>query len=391
MRVQNDLLLSLDTGDEAILILLDLTSAFDTVDHQTLQSRLQRRFGLSGTVAKWFASFLQGRQQQVLIDDTRSDPTELQWGVPQGSVIGPILFICYTAPLQDIIHAHGLSSMMYADDTQLYITVKPGQVSSVLPKIETCLSEIRSWMQENFLFLNDSKMEILHLSSHLRHVQEFPPISVNNTHTHPSKTVRNLGVVMDSHLSLRSQVNTLCQKASFALRRLGKVRRFLNKSSTEILVHAFISSILDNCNSLLAGINDRDIAKLQRIQNSAARLVSLCNKYEHITPTLQNLHWLPIKSRIKYKILLLTFKCINGSSPKYLSDLIVPYVPTKSLRSASQNLLVVKKGRTKTYGDRAFSCIAPILWNSLPHSLRSESCIHSFQTKLKSHLFCESY
>ena len=196
---------------------------------------------------------------------------------------------------------------------------------------------------------------------------------------------------MDSHLSLRSQVNTLCQKASFALRRLRKVRRFLNKSSTEILVHAFISSILDNCNSLLAGINDRDIAKLQRIQNSAARLVSLCNKYEHITPTLQNLHWLPIKSRIKYKILLLTFKCINGSSPKYLSDLIVPYVPTKSLRSASQNLLVVKKGRTKTYGDRAFSCIAPILWNSLPHSLRSKSCIHSFQTKLKSHLFCESY
>ena len=139
----------------------------------------------------------------------------------------------------------------------------------------------------------------------------------------------------------------MCSKASFALRRISKVRRFLSRSSTEILVHAFISSILDNCNSLLIGIQDKDIAKLQRIQNSAARLVSLCKEYEHITPILKGLHWLPIKYRIVYKILLLTFNCLSGQSPQYLQDLVIPYVPARSLRSASQNLLVVKRGKTK--------------------------------------------
>ena len=185
--------------------------------------------------------------------------------------------------------------MMYADDTQLYISVKSGDENCIIPKIETCLQEIRSWLQDNFLFLNDNKMEILHLSSHLRHVKELSPVTVNGIKTYSSKAVRNLGVVMDNHLSMRNQVNSMCSKASFALRRISKVRRFLSRSSTEILVHAFISSILDNCNSLLIGIQDKDIAKLQRIQNSAARLVSLCKKYEHITPILKGLHWLPIR------------------------------------------------------------------------------------------------
>ena len=149
------------------------------------------------------------------------------------------------------------------------------------------------------------------------HVKELSPVTVNGIKTFSSKAVRNIGVVMDNHLSMRNhQVNTMCSKASFALRRISKVRRFHSRSSTEILVHAFISSILDNCNSLLIGIQDKDIAKLQIIQNSAARLVSLCKKYEHITLILKGLHWLPIKYRIVYKILLLTFKCLSGQSPQ---------------------------------------------------------------------------
>ena len=201
--------------------------------------------------------------------------------------------------------------------------------------------------------------------------------------------IKTLICTTTTNLSMRNQVNTMCSN-SFALRRISKVRRFLSRSSTEILVHAFISSILDNyCN--LIGIQDKDIAKLQRIQNSAARLVSLCKKYEHITPILKGLHWLPIKYRIVYKIILLTFKCLSGQSPQYLQDLVIPYVPARSLRSASQNLLVVKRGKTKAYGDRAFSCIAPILWNSLPYSVRSDSDINTFQTKLKTYLFQKSY
>ena len=272
LRVQDDLLPALDSGDEAVLILLDLTSAFDTVDNGVLLSRLTTQFGITGTAVKWFESHLSERYQKVTIDGSRSHPTLLRWGVPQGSVVGPVLFTCYTTPLQDIIHSHDFSSMIYADDTQLFITVKSGQALQMSAKLEDCLKAIRCWMTENFLLLNDNKMEVLHLFSNRRKVTELSSIPINNGFVNPSKSVVNLGVTFDQNLSMRPHINQICRKASFALRKIGKIRKFLSKSSTEILVHAFVSSLLDSCNSLLHGIPNKDMAKLQRIQNSAERL-----------------------------------------------------------------------------------------------------------------------
>ena len=126
-------------------------------------------------------------------------------------------------------------------------------------------------------------------------------------------------------------------------------------------------------------------------QNSAARLVSLSKKRDHITPILQNLHWLPVRSRINYKVILLTFKIIHGYCPDYLTNLISPYNPPRTLRSTTQNLLTVKKCRTKTFGNRSFSYAAPTLWNSLPPSLRSQPNLDLFKIHLKSYLFSCSY
>ena len=329
----------------------------------------------------------------MIVDGTKSDPTLLQWGVPQGSVIGPMLFICYTAPIQDIIHAHNLFSMMYADDTQLYISVKSGDENCIIPKIETCLQEIRLWMQDNFLFLNDSKMEILHLSSHLRHVKKLSPVTVNGIKTYSSKAVRNLGVVMDNHLSMRNQVNTMCSKASFAL--IGELAKYAGSSADHQVRSLYMISSLQSVIIVIAFslvYRTRTLPNYKEFRTPLhVWLVSLCKKYEHITPILKGLHWLPIKYRIVYKILLLTFKCLSGQSPQYLQYLVIPYVPARSLRSASQNLLVVKRGKTKAYGDRAFSCITQLLWNSLPYSVQSDSDINTFQTKRKTHLFQKSY
>ena len=316
-----------------------------------------------------------------------SDPSPLLWGVPQGSIIGPLLFICYTAPIQDIIHAHGFSTMIYADDTQLYISMKSSDRDQVMKNLEICLQDVKNWMNSYHLVLNDSKMEVLHVSSNFRLCKEISPIMTHSAQVKPSTSVRDLGIVIDRHLTMREHINIICRNASLALRRIGQIRSFLNNATTEILVHAFVTSLLDNCNSLLYGVPDKDLTKLQRIHNSAARIVSKSKKQNHITPILAELHWLPIKARIQYKIILLTFNAVHGFAPHYISELVSPYKPTRSLRSSTQQLLQVPQQRTKTYGERTFVYSAPTLWNSLPHALRSLTKLEPFKKLLKTHLY----
>ena len=184
---------------------------------------------------------------------------------------------------------------------------------------------------------------------------------------------------------MSSHINSICRSASLALRNIGRVRKYLDQANTERLVHAFITPRLDYCNSLLCGLPPKEISKLQCLQNSAARLVLKCKVRDHITPPLEKLHWLPVEHRIIFKVLLMTFKIINDCAPEYLSDSIETYVPTRSLRSATQGLLVVPKSFTSTYGDRAFSVAAPKLWNNLPANIRTTSALESFKRKLKMH------
>ena len=156
-------------------------------------------------------------------------------------------------------------------------------------------------------------------------------------------------------------------------------------------MNAFVTSRLDSCNSLLIGLPRKDIQRLQHIQNSAARLVTLSKRYDHITPVLHDLHWLPIAQRIEFKVLLTTFKILMDLAPTYLAELVNTYVPSRTLRSSSQNLLQVPAPRTKTYGQRAFSTMAPMLWNALPINIRKATSVPQFKNLLKKHLFRVAY
>ena len=186
---------------------------------------------------------------------------------------------------------------------------------------------------------------------------------------------------------MEKHVNNVCRAASFALHKLGQIRKYLDKHTTEKLVHAFVTCRLDNCNSLFYGLPDKLIAKLQRTQNSAARLVTLTKSRDHISPILRDLHWLPVKSRIMYKILLLTYKCIHGCAPLYLQELIQMYKPTRKLRSSSKQLLVQSSSSTKTYGLRAFQHSSAELWNKLPNHIKNAKTLVQFKTSLKTYLF----
>ena len=158
LRVQNDLLRAVDANKEAILILLDLSAAFDTIDHDLMLARLNDRYGVTGIPLKWFKSYLSERDQSVVIGKTVSESHSLIYGVPQGSVIGPTQFILYSGPVQDILKAHGINGMVYADDTQLYTVFEPSAQAEAIASIESCVTDIRSWATSNKLKINDDKM-----------------------------------------------------------------------------------------------------------------------------------------------------------------------------------------------------------------------------------------
>ena len=186
-------------------------------------------------------------------------------------------------------------------------------------------------------------------------------------------------------------VNNVCKSAFYHLRTISHIRKYFSRQTTEILIHAFVTSKLDHCNSLLYNVPKNVIKKLQSVQNAAARLITRSRKCDHITPILLDLHWLPVSERIKFKILLLTFKALHQQSPTYIQDLITRYLPSRSLRSSSTLSLNPVSFNLTTYGSRAFSISAPELWNKLPDDIRSCENLSLFKHKLKTHLFKNFY
>ena len=158
-----------------------------------------------------------------------------------------------------------------------------------------------------------------------------------------------------------------------------------------MLVHAYITSRVDYCNSLLYGLPNYQLNKLQRVLNASARLVCNAPRFCHISSLLRGLHWLPVKARIEFKILLITFKAIHGLAPKYLCDLLTFKSSLYNLRSSDSILLSMPAARSKTLGDRAFMVAAPRLWNSLPKELRAITDVNSFKAHIKTYLFKTLY
>ena len=340
----------------------------------------------------WFASYLEGREQSVKVDNVLSSPSPLHFGVPQGSVLGPILFTLYSQPLSDLICRHECDYHKYADDTQLSMGAPPDQFQSLLCDIQTCIESFVGWMYSNKLKLNAEKTEVLPVAStsRLSSVGK-DSVDIGGKRIPFRSSVRNLGVHLDQTLSMQQHISSVCRAAYLELRRIASIRPYLTQSATAHLVSSAITSRLDYCNSILAGLPLKQISRLQRVQNNAAKLVLRKSKYDHVTPLLQELHWLPIKFRPQYKIATFVYRFFDGSLPGYLSQTLCAYEPTRNLRSSCEKLLKVPKRNTKTFGERSFSFLAPSVWNSLPSGLRNSSTLPLFKSRLKTHLFMTAF
>ena len=280
--------------------------------------------------------------------------------------------------------------MMYADDTQLYLLLSPTELSTITRRLELCVLDVKSWAVKNKLKFNDDKSEVIHFTSRFSSSSNLlSDITIGDVCITPANSVKNLGVILDNKLQMSTHAANICRAGWFGIYKIGKLRNFLDNCSTERLVHAFVTSRIDCCNSLLFGLSEAEITKLQRLQNAAARLVTRSSKYDHVSQILFKLHWLPVKQRIEFKILLLVYKSLTHLGPTYLSELLQPYTPARVLRSSSKNLLAHPKPspHTATYGQRAFVAAAPTLWNNLHICVRNAKTVKQFKSMLKTHLF----
>ena len=235
--------------------------------------------------------------------------------------------------------------------------------------------------------LNDDKSEFLCVGSvsQLSKIS-LPSIKISNVDIAPSAAFRNLGVIFYSSMVMSAHISPVCKSVRYYVRNLGFIRKYLTRSATEKIVHAFISSRLDFGNVHFFQLPQNQLTRLQRLQNSAARLITLTRYKDHISPVLYSLHWLPIESRIIFKILLFVFHCVHGSAPEYNISLIQRYVPSRRLRSLDSGLLAVPKTRTN-WGDKSFAHAGPFLWNQLPKHIRDSGTVDTFKDKFKFHLF----
>ena len=311
LKFFNDIFLSIDKGFGVVVMFLDLSAAFDTVDHSILLSILESKINIKSSALEWFRSYLKDRTQQVAIQNVTSERSFLNCGVPQGSILGPVLFNIYLFTLYNIFSDCGFQSIGYADDNCAYMKFAFSfQQTTLTDLVPRCMDKLSSWMSNHFLKLNDTKTEIIIFSS-----QEFAEhIKIHGTMTHTGQVIRftnsakYLGVYLDDRLDLDSHINAICSSSYRYLRKVSSIRSFITQSQTETLIHAFVSSRLDYCNAIFVGLKKSNITKLQRIQNACVRVVCQLNRRSSVSPYLRSLHWLPVNQRIVFKNLLIIYK-----------------------------------------------------------------------------------
>ena len=264
---------------------------------------------------------------------------------------------------------------------------------SVISSFKNTITDVSNWCSSRRLQLNRQKTELIWFGSSANLSRLDPTdktILIDSATTiQSSQVVLNLGVFFDNELNMHNHISHVTRSCFYQLRRLKSIRHHLGPDVTKCLVCSFILTRIDYCNSLFACLPASTLAPLQRVQNAAARLVLNLKSYDHITPALIELHWLPIKHRISYKLCALVYKALHQQAPDYLCELFtnIRDIPTRSsLRSASDGYLDVPRTRLH-FGERAFAVAGARHWNSLPSQLRAIDDFVLFKSKLKTHLF----
>ena len=360
LRVVNDIRIAADNGLCTALLALDVSAAFDAVNHDTLCGRARDEFNVDGLALNWLESFVSDRTQYVAVGQERSRTTACVSGVPQGSILGPLLFAMYVSPVDHVITSSGLSYHQYADDLQLYTTVRTDP-SDDLRVLERCVADVSGWFLRNGLLFNSSKTEAVMFGIRQRLVRyrtHRNVVGVNDVTVNFVEAFKLLGVTLDGALTFDKHVSDVVRACNYHIRALRHIRPLLSLDSAKMVAAAIVGARLDYCNSALHGMSERNLDRLQRVQNSLARTVCCAKWSDSATELRQTLHWLPIRQRIEYKIAVMTFNARTARGPRYLSELITNELPTRILRSSGPAKLLEQRS-SLDFGSFAFSRAAP--------------------------------
>jgi hypothetical protein len=382
-----------DDKQISVVIGLDLSAAFDTIAHSTLIERLQMEFGVNDTALNWLRSYLDDRVQYVKLGQHQSDTVTLDAGVPQGSVLGPLLFTTYISPVADVIIKHGVHCHQYADDTQLRLSMSADNTAEGQAILAACTADVRQWYLQNGLQLNPDKSEALIIGTpnQLQATRSnVSSVSVAGADLQVADEMKVLGVVLDRRLSFDRHAALVARACNYHIQAIRHIRHLLTTELAITLTCSMILSRLDYCNAVLHGAPIGTIQKLQRVQNTAARVVLQAPRWSPSQPLLEQLHWLPVRQRIDYKIAVLVYKIRSTATPEYLSCLIRPREPGRQLRSSTRLQLHMPTTRTR-FADRAFRCTAPMVWNSLTSDIVSSCTLSTFKSRLKTYIFRQTF
>ena len=294
-----------------------------------------------------------------------------------------------TKDLEILVKNHGLAKHLYPDDTQVYFSFDVNCANPDFSQINACFLDIKKWMALNFLKLNEEKTEVIELGLYESYIST---VALGDSSVQLSERAKNLGFHFDDQMSLSHQVNAITQKCFMNLRDLKRIGSKLTHDLKIQLVHSLIFSHLDYCNSVFGGLSEANLNKLQKVQYNAVRFIYGLkgkDRRQSLSPYLKKLHFLPIRYRIKYKIALLVFKCLNNIAPRYLSDLITLRDPNNHSLRLDNDFYVLKSPPHPNLKRNAgaFNIIAPHIWNNLPYQIRCFSDFNGFKKMLKTHFF----
>ena len=289
-----------------------------------------------------------------------------------------------------------MKHLLYADDTQVYISLTSENASSAIHELQQCLKSVQNWMAANKLKLNPDKTEFILFGHKLQRekLADIFPVDILGNQLTPTDSVRNLGIIFDSDFTFRKHVSSVVSSGFYYIRDLCRIRKHLPKAAAVTLANALVSSRLDYCNSLFYGISSGQLRRLQSVQNTLCRIVTGTSRYASVTPALMKLHWLPVRYRIIFKTNLITYKCLGEQTPVYLSQYLTPFSSLKNTRRSDPSKLVlnvpyydykIHKSFIQLKSSYAYS--GPRLWNELPLDVRAATSTGSFRKRLKAYLY----